>query len=272
MIKDIPAGVSRVLLAQGAVYLRTTRALLDEGLSLDVGSARSHFREIPEDEITNFGVAIEYRPELDADALGEINGLTDEEEPPLDAMLNELKDWILPDHATLQFRYRKTGQPIRYDVGAPIILPGGQSDLEFSAYLGAHRSAARLQIRLADAEGHVLHEADLPFDMNHHGGTHMIGYKQVLVELPPCPEGTCTLHMSVLFDRFAGKDDDAEPYLFVADPKVQRRGRADATPAEDLHTSPGAEGKNMVWASAELASELKPTHDLSLVAGDMSAS
>lgn len=277
----MPAGIARVLLAQGAVYVRTTRALLDAGLSLDVGDQRSHFREVPEDKLASFGIPMEYRPELDPDALGTLHGAvakppaesdaegeSEAEAPaPMVVKLNEMQDWALPDHNTLQFRLNAWDQPLRYDVASPIVLPQQEEELEFSALLGAHRAAARLQLRLEDENGVILHTADLPFDVNHHGGTHMIGYKEVRTVLPPSA-GSCKLWMTMIFDRYTGKAGEPEPYLFIADPNVQRKARPDAVPAEELHTNPGAEGLGMVWASAELAAELRPSDDLSLIVGE----
>ena len=285
MIKDIPASVARVVAARGAVYLRTTRAQLDQGLSLEVGGQRSHFEEVPEDGIAAFGFPLDYRPEFDVPDLGASDMVdrppeasaadgTDAEagesapaEPAVEAMLNALDDWTLEDHATLQLKVRHPDAPARFAVAAPITLPPHGKDLHFSALLAGHRAGGRLHVAIEDPEGRALDSFEFPFDEAHHGGRHIQGYKQVVRPLPPC-SGESVLRLSVLFDRNLGTAEDAEPYFFVADPHVLRKPRPGAVPAEELHTNPGATGQGVIWTRAPVPAVLAAGDSLDLIVGD----
>ena len=262
VIKDIPQGISRLLLARGAVYLRCGRARVDDGLSLVIADARSHFTVIDETEIADFDVALEYRPEFDPDDLGIVDagrgGGAD-----VDAMLNGLPDWTLADRPTLQLRLPKTGA-LNFAVTDPIVLPAHGEALEFSAHLGAHRAAGRLHVELTDSGGTRLFENSFPFDNTRHGGRFAEGYRAVGCALPRAPNVATTLRLTIYFDRFTGTEDEGEPFLFVADPHVHRQAAPGALPAEDLHDAPGADARSLVWARAPLPRLLEAGEALGL--------
>jgi GT2 family glycosyltransferase/glycosyltransferase involved in cell wall biosynthesis len=271
VIKDIPASIARVILSRGTVYIRTGRAQLDKGVSLAVGRAQTRFEEVPEDEVALFAFPQEYRPAFDKTHLGDnIEPRLDEEgksRPAFETMLNDLPDWTLEGHDTLQLRMVETDAPARFEMAAPIALPPHGKDFLFSALLGIHRGTGRLLGRVEDMDGKLLESFEVPFDTGHHGGRYMQGYKPVVRPLLPAAEPS-RVRLAVLFDARIGEPDSGEPYFFIADPHVFRKPRPNAEPAEELHSTPRANDPDQLWARAPVPALLSAGSDLVLQARD----
>ena len=179
--------------------------------------------------------------------------------------LNGLADWTLEGCDTLQVMIARRETPVLIAFDAAIALPTTAQPLDFCAEIAIHRARADLVVTLEDRLTGRIVTQRAAFDPTCHGGRRRQGYQHLRLALPASTGAT---HVSFALDYLAYRDDgsDAEPFLFVADPRLERAGKdLPIARARALIDGPGRAPCG--WHMAPLPGLLGPGTDLMLLDG-----
>lgn len=261
-----PVTIDRLVLLESRIYLRPTDGAQTSGLRLAMLGTEVPFSPCRKSDLPAALGQIAARFDLDAACR------TSRADPPDAApgtshasSLNGLADWTLDGCDTLQVMIARRDEPVLVAFDAPVALPADAARLDFCAEIASHRARADLVVTLEDpGTGRVITRR-ARFDPACHGGHTRQGYQNLRLALPAAGPA---MQVSFALDYLAYRDDgsDAEPFLFIADPRLERRGeRPNIVRPRNL--VPGPDRAASGWLVAPLPGLLGAGTDVTLLDG-----
>ncbi len=246
--------IARAVLREGRVWVQTTAEAVADGLHVELGDlpvALVETAEAPPAE----DVAFAARFPLDPGAVERTDGL-------FDCGVNELVNWSLPETDTMHLKFSNPGGA-RGRVAGPVTVPGGKQALTFRALLACHRARARLELRLAPAEGGEDVVRAVTFDPTRVGGLRADRYQKVTIPIPPAPKPRlASLH--VVYEGLTDQKGETDPFVFIAGAEIAAQQATAALPSAILIE--GRAGGAGAWYKAELPVDAAgPDSEIALV-------
>lgn len=262
-----PVTIDSLFLLDAKVYLRPADGADTSGLRLAMLGTEVPFAPCDRADLPPALAQTAIPFDLDAACRGIIADLPDSSPGAIyEAVLNGLADWMLDGCNTLQVMIARRAAPALVAFDAAIALPASAHPLDFCAEIATHRARADLVVTLEDRITGRIVTKRAAFDPSCHGGRARQGYQRLRLALPA---GTGATHVSFALDYLAYRDDGsgAEPFLFVADPRLERAGNE--RPIVRAHSLIDCAGQALGdWHMAPLPGLLGPGTDLTLIDGN----
>lgn len=274
MTESLMSGVARIVAREGAIFAQLTPEAAAASPAVAIGRQASAMVPLAPEEARDLVLSLDYHPRFDAARLVHL----DQSRNAVSAMLNGLRDWALPNRATLQLEMKDWSQSASIQLLAPIRLPAIDRPLQFTVGLASHRAEARLIVeRKRQDTGAVLERAEVEFSLGFTGGLNPQSYLWPEIDLGPCAAPS-VIHMTVVFYRYAGtavrrrhrifrKAEYEPPFMFICDPVVKQQHQdLQQGTIQDLYRQPLA--GNLAWYRADLPRELAGGEALDLKLGE----
>lgn len=260
---DLPDGVAKIVISDGALLAQVAPELAEQGLALDLAGSALRLETLDADA-PDLNLMSEHRPDLRSAPLV----APPEEDAPrsYEISLNGNKQWSLAGRPTVQVKILDPNQPVAIDLSAPIPLTAHKEAQILRVGLAVHRAAGTLRVtRVYEGKGKADETMDLVFDETRLGGHELSDYAVLDHMLAPAKRDSA-LYLSIRYDSYRG-DDGRPAFLFVADPHVTPGPSATTTPGRVIEGSPVSQP---VWLRAELPGFVGEGQTLSLVLNDQS--
>ncbi|MEM7597357.1 MAG: glycosyltransferase [Pseudomonadota bacterium] len=263
----LPADIGRVLFAPDGVYIwANADAAPDLRLSVlgrEYGVQRPQDAGRPVPEVPNVGASkptfqskFVFNP-THVGATPRVEGAPTK----VTAMLNQLGDWKLDDHDTLQLCLEEVSSVTDIDLAPPVNLPASKTSFEVDLSIALHRCVADAVLTIEGEDGPPL-TLSRPIDAQKFGGQARKGYCNLTFEVPASATPR-SLRLSVQYKWSHGEQDGA-PFIFVADAKVAGLPLNRHAVMERVLRGPATDAGDCVFAELAMA-EIPPSAAVSLI-------
>lgn len=171
--------------------------------------------------------------------------------------VNDLEDWTLAGSQTLQMMIADRKKHSKIEVNKPIRVNADHPDLFVQAHIAAHRANAVLHVNIHDPDTGGTVVKKIPFRPIFKGGKHASGYQEVFVPLIP-KQGFLEVSFAIEYQGYNDDGSGNEPFLFVADVRVDKRRTREISPAKPQMIVGNHVPTDGFWLSAPLPDTLAP--------------
>lgn len=168
-----------------------------------------------------------------------------------ECQVNKLEDWTLTGQDTVQLQICDKENPQKIAFQNPLVVPASDTPLSLKAKLASHRAQANLCLTIKNPETGVESEIRVSIDKTSRGGRAADGYHQANVSVPALKK-PYEIFLSIEYEGFRDEGLDMNPYLFLADVKVEPDCDTTNTFFEPIVVVDQPQHEACVWKSVPL--------------------
>ena len=166
-----------------------------------------------------------------------------------DLRVNELKEWALLGHDTIQIKFNRRDERFKVSFGKRIVFTSSGENHIFRTNLATHRASATLIVEFRELNSGRLQRHKIPFRSDCKGGMTTVGYQNVEI-IGPKWIGLVEIDLSVEYEGYNDDGSSQDAFAFIAGTRVEEVNSRDIKLLKPRLLFTDILPKNGVWFSS----------------------